>query len=96
MLRNLSYNPKLPSSQHSTYKKIVPPIFWKVSIQLHAFACINHASATLPRSKVNKDASMEVLLGPSQSKGSIKLPKTTASSMKHWQPAKNLLKSNLL
>ena len=78
MLKNLSYNAKLPSSQHSTYKKIVPPIFWKVSIQLHAFACINHASATLPRSKVNKDASMEVLLGPSQFKSSIRLLKKPA------------------
>ena len=33
--------------------------------RLHAFACINIASATLPRSWVNKDASFEVLLGPS-------------------------------
>ena len=36
----------------------------------HAF---NIASAILPRSKVNKDASMEVLLGPSKSNGSAKL-----------------------
>ena len=60
---------------------------------MHAFACINHASATLPRSKVNKDASMEVLLGPSQSKSSIKLVKKAASSMKYWQAAKNFAKS---
>ena len=33
--------------------------------RLQAFACINIASATLPRSWVNKDASFEVLLGPS-------------------------------
>ena len=31
--------------------------------RLQAFACVNIASATLPRSWVNKDASIEVLLG---------------------------------
>ena len=33
--------------------------------RLHAFACINIASATLPRSWVNRVGCMEVLLGPS-------------------------------
>ena len=33
--------------------------------RLLAFACVNHASPTLPRSWVNKVGCMEVLLGPS-------------------------------
>jgi hypothetical protein len=44
--------------------------------RLQAFACINFASATLPRSWVNKDASIEVLLGLSftvQSKSTTKI-----------------------
>jgi len=44
--------------------------------RLQAFACINFASATLPRSWVNKDASIEVLLGLSfdmESKSTTKI-----------------------
>ena len=61
--------------------------------RLQAFACVNIASATLPRSWVNKDASFEVLLGLSfttHSKFTPTLAKSLSFKSKLTkQPAKN-------
>ena len=48
--------------QHKTSSALLAPTSLG---RLLAFACVNHASPTLPRSWVNRVGCMEVLLGPS-------------------------------
>ena len=52
-----------PVLQQSTYNNTTSWLQHVHIGRLQAFACINFASATLPRSWVNKGASIEVLLG---------------------------------
>ena len=56
-----SLSPKAGHQQRTSSAQLAPTSLGR----LFAFACVNHASPTLPRSWVNRVGCMEVLLGPS-------------------------------